>query len=264
MKSPAFQFYPDDFVGSGTVALLRDYEIGIYLMLLCLDWSDDGFLFPDPGDTDELDRLAAWCKTDRKRLAAAWKRLAQVFPASEDSRRRNPRLQRERSKQAEWRAKSVNGGKASAAKRGTNTQPPVNHPSTTLAPVVEPNGQPKGNTPSPSPTPVTTTAPTPDAPVGDPRPAVSSTWPAQVARRWTAQVGGITEGRVGRDLLGPYRQFGLPVLLDAVDSFAKHRRLAVQRGAERPDNWPQFVRDLTDYIPKTVLAAVRARPDAAA
>lgn len=88
-------------------------------------------------------------------------------------------------------------------------------------------------------------------------------WPAAVADRWTAQVGVIAPGRVGKDLKPVYRQFGLPILLRAVDSFAYHRRLAMAGGNEKPDNWPQFVRDFTDYVPKTVLAAMRdTAPDA--
>lgn len=82
-------------------------------------------------------------------------------------------------------------------------------------------------------------------------------WPAAVAARWCASVGVIREGRVGKDLKPAYRQFGLPILLRAVDSFAYHRRLALAAGNDKPDNWPQFVRDFTDYVPKTVLASVR-------
>jgi len=232
VKSPAFQFYPDDFVGSGTVALLRDHEIGIYLMLLCLDWSDDGFVFPDPADVDELDRLAAWCKTDRKRLVAAWKRLAQAFPASEDSRRRNPRLERERAKQAVWREKSSTGGKKGAATRwGKDDRPHkggdkgghemvVTKPSPTVSPF--------DDTPFPSPFPSPVTTKTTTASIspndGETRPTrtgevTPADRPVKKARRpdtWLTPIGAAWE-RVNGPGSFPYAQAAreLKPLVDA-------------------------------------------------
>jgi hypothetical protein len=92
-------------------------------------------------------------------------------------------------------------------------------------------------------------------------PVIANNWPARVADRWTAQVGLIEPGRVGKQLGPMIRTFGEAVVVRAVDSFATHRRLAVQAGTEKPDGWPQFVRDFTDYVPKTVLAAMQARQD---
>jgi uncharacterized protein YdaU (DUF1376 family) len=278
VKSPAFQFYPDDFVGSGTVALLRDHEIGIYLMLLCLDWSDDGFVFPAATDSDELERLAAWCKTTPKRLASAWTRLAQAFPASEDSRRRNPRLQRERIKQATWREKSSTAGKKGAATRWAKDDQPhangdgVGHPVVITKP--SPTGSPNDGIPFPSPTPVTTKAPTGIAPVGasrdlpvadapqpapePPAPPKPSPYPkfvAQFGDRWAALVGKPDFGRIAGDLKDLHRVHGPTVLLGALDNFARHRSIAVAQGTTRPDGWPQFVADFADYIPKRGAAA---------
>ena len=39
MKSPAFQFYVNDFLGSAKVGMMSTEEIGAYLLLLLLDWS---------------------------------------------------------------------------------------------------------------------------------------------------------------------------------------------------------------------------------
>lgn len=109
MKSPAFQFYPDDFVGSGTVQAADADEIGAYTLLLCLDWGEVGFEYDEK-------RLAKVCRLSRARFRVVWSHLAAKFPAR-DGRHYNPRLEREREKQAEWHAKSSAGGKKGAAAR---------------------------------------------------------------------------------------------------------------------------------------------------
>src|SRR6185312_11765498 len=54
VKSPAFQFYPNDFLGSGSVAAMTLEEIGAYVLLLCYEWNEGGL-------PDDLDRLARYC-----------------------------------------------------------------------------------------------------------------------------------------------------------------------------------------------------------
>lgn len=136
MKSPAFQFYPDDFVGSGKVGTMTTEEVGTYTLLLCLDWNETGFVYDE-------EELARWCKLSRAKFRKAWVRVSRCF-VERDGRLFNPRLEAERTKQAEWREKSRKGGIASGEARAKGG-------STTL----EPDGQANGNTPSPSPTPVT-------------------------------------------------------------------------------------------------------------
>ena len=51
-KSPAFQFYPQDFL-VGT-AMLSAEETGAYIRLLCYSWENDGL----PNDEQLLARLA--------------------------------------------------------------------------------------------------------------------------------------------------------------------------------------------------------------
>ncbi len=49
-KSPAFQFYPKDLLSDGK-AMAMTYEcLGMYWVLLCHDWIDDGI----PDDDDEI------------------------------------------------------------------------------------------------------------------------------------------------------------------------------------------------------------------
>ncbi|MDE2467501.1 MAG: DUF1376 domain-containing protein [Bradyrhizobium sp.] len=109
-KSPAFQFYPNDFLGSGTVQRASAEQVGAYLLLLCLDWQEDGFGF------DET-QLAQTCRLSRGSFRKAWQLLADKFPPDQDGRHRNPRLQRERKKQEEYRAKQAAKGRSGAAKR---------------------------------------------------------------------------------------------------------------------------------------------------
>lgn len=42
-KSPAFQFYPKDFLTDAAVLCMTNEEIGMYIKLLCVDWLEDGF-----------------------------------------------------------------------------------------------------------------------------------------------------------------------------------------------------------------------------
>lgn len=139
-SSPAFQFYPDDFLGSSKVAVMSAEEVGIYLLLLCWDWNENGIEWV-PED------LARFCRTTDAAFGIAWeKRLRRCF-VERDGRFWNPRLEREREKQAKFRAKQSAAGTASAQAR-------FNRGST----VVQPDTQPAGNSPFPSPFPAQATA----------------------------------------------------------------------------------------------------------
>jgi uncharacterized protein YdaU (DUF1376 family) len=133
-KSPAFQFYPNDFMGSPTVAAMTAAEVGAYLLLLCADWNGDGFAW-------DVEELARTCKMTDAEFKTAWRRVSRCF-VERRGRFFNPRLDAERKKQREWRRKSSEGGKLSAAKRSKGGSR-----------VVQPPHQPNGNTPFPSPTP---------------------------------------------------------------------------------------------------------------
>jgi uncharacterized protein YdaU (DUF1376 family) len=95
-KAPAFQFYPGDFV-SGSVGMMTPEEVGVYVLLLCLDWNQTGFVY-------EPAKLARWCRLTPKRFAAVWENVGPNFEET-DGRMFNPRLQQERASQAVNRAK---------------------------------------------------------------------------------------------------------------------------------------------------------------
>lgn len=103
-KSPAFQMYVNDFLGSAKVGMMNAQEIGIYTMLLFLDWQECGFAF----DNEELSR---WCRVTPAEFSQAWKIIGKCFQKKR-GRMFSPRLELERGKQAAWREKSAKGGRA--------------------------------------------------------------------------------------------------------------------------------------------------------
>ena len=103
MKPPAFQFYPDDFIG-GTVGLTT-VQVGAYIRLLCYQWGSGKI----PTQKDAVNRIAG-CLVSRDVLSK--------FPKG-----RNKRLELERKKQAEYREKQRQSGLASGrARRSTVVQ----------------------------------------------------------------------------------------------------------------------------------------------
>jgi len=102
MKSntPAFQFYPQDFL-VGT-AMLSAEETGAYIRLLCYQWTNDGL----PNDKAILARIAG---CDGNAVGSVWDK----FGICHDGKLRNARLESIRVKQNEYRAKQ----KANSEKR---------------------------------------------------------------------------------------------------------------------------------------------------
>ena len=91
-QPPAFQFYPDDFIG-GTVDMTAE-DCGAYIRLLCYQWGHGKAWV----SKDDIDRIAG-CHVSDKVLGK--------FP-----RGKNMRLERERAKQIEYRQKqAINGAK---------------------------------------------------------------------------------------------------------------------------------------------------------
>lgn len=128
MKSPAFQWYPTDYLGSQRVAMMTLEEEGAYCRLLWYCWQHGSI----PSEPPLVARLIG--KGCTELIAEAILPMFEVVLS--DGRLSHDRLEQERTKQKHWRAKSSKGGKRSAeARKGGSTtlQPPL---------------QPKGNTPS--------------------------------------------------------------------------------------------------------------------
>lgn len=138
-KSPAFQFYPKDILSDHNVAGMSNRELGAYIKLLCICWINVSL-------PTVIARLANMVGESAADFEAMWPAIEPCFVVDGD-RLKHPRLDRERKKQADYREEQAAKGRKSAAKRSTVVQPRFNHGSTGVATVVQPEGQPKPNSP---------------------------------------------------------------------------------------------------------------------
>jgi uncharacterized protein YdaU (DUF1376 family) len=131
-KSPAFQFYAKDFA-TGTASMSLQ-EVGAYIRLLCYQW-DVGSV---PSDASERARILGCAKAQEREL---WKKVGQKFALRNDVYL-NERMEDERQKQAEYRRRQSDRGKASAASKGNQRS---NAGSTSVEPPLQPDTQPLVN-----------------------------------------------------------------------------------------------------------------------
>lgn len=95
--SPAFQFYPKDFLTSGHVISMSMIERGIYITLLSYCWLE-GSLSADSG------QLARLVSMPVKQFDKVWQHgTVRACFADEGGRLVNPRLEEERKKQHDYR-----------------------------------------------------------------------------------------------------------------------------------------------------------------
>lgn len=138
-KSPAFQFYPKEFLMDGNVLSMSLPERGAYITLLCICWQEKSL----PCD---LRRLANIVGVPLKAFQKLWPSLSACFVTQGD-RLFHPRLEKEREKQEGHRQRQSDKGMASAVARANRTltvvPPNGNHGSTT----VQPDTQPELNSP---------------------------------------------------------------------------------------------------------------------
>lgn len=104
-KSPAFQFYPKDFMGDMNVALMSLEERGAYITLMCFCWNEGEL----PADITRLSRLCGVSVDDMESL---WEQVGPCFE-EKDGALVHPRLEREREKQQ----KRSNQARRAARKR---------------------------------------------------------------------------------------------------------------------------------------------------
>jgi uncharacterized protein YdaU (DUF1376 family) len=141
-KSPAFQFYADDFL-AGTMDMSAA-EVGAFMRLLCHQWNRGGL----PNDIERLQKMAGAKVSDM---------VLEKFQRSEaDGLIRNVRLEAERDKQNEYREKQRAKGLMSGVARRTAVEQRLNHGSGSVEPEANQNLFPveqRLNSPSPSPSP---------------------------------------------------------------------------------------------------------------
>lgn len=99
-KSPAFQFYPGDFLADRNVAAMTMEERGVYVTLLCFQWIDG----PLPSD---LGKLARMVHIAPEAFARLWEALGPCFDMATGTTIANGRMERERGFQAEGRSKRL-------------------------------------------------------------------------------------------------------------------------------------------------------------
>lgn len=105
-KSPAFQFYPSDFLGSSNVEMMSMAERGIYITLLSRCWLDNGL----PTSLIELAKFAHMKRAQFERL---WREgtISRCF-IERSGRLHNKRLDIERRKQAEHKQRNSDAAHA--------------------------------------------------------------------------------------------------------------------------------------------------------
>ena len=117
--SPAFQFYPKEFLSSAKVIAMTATERGVYITLLSIQWLDGSL-------PDDLAALARLVGINAKAFAKMWPHnLARCFTARHGGRLVNERLERERKKQAEFRQKqATNAAKGWDSRKDATASPP--------------------------------------------------------------------------------------------------------------------------------------------
>lgn len=188
LTTPAFQFYPDEWLASTAITLMCAAQEGAYIRLLCHCWNDPSCSIPD--DDESLAILS--------RLGSAWAelgdRVRRCFVASSTPGRLvNVRLLKEREKQEAWRKKSAKGAAS------TNNRRRVSSVQTAKASPTSEPCRPNGDRQTPALqsavcTLQTVVIETPKAPKGageskstkGKRPAVGSTYPPAFEAFWKA------------------------------------------------------------------------------
>lgn len=124
-KSPAFQMYPADWLGSLDIMTMTPAEEGAYFRLLCIAWLQDDCGLPDDDSIlAHLSRLGdGWLGApDSSAIAVPSSAISSAIKirkkfVSENGRLYNARLLAEREKQEQNRQDKSDAGRKGAAKR---------------------------------------------------------------------------------------------------------------------------------------------------
>lgn len=126
-RSPAFQFYPKDFLSSTKVDQMSMTERGVYITLLSRCWLDHGL----PTDQKALAKMVRMKTAQFERM---WDHsILRACFVEKDGKLLNERMERERAGQAEYRAKqAANGASGGRPKKavgfsGLSAEKPVGY-----------------------------------------------------------------------------------------------------------------------------------------
>lgn len=110
MTTPAFQFYPADFLSDENVALMTNQAVGCYIKLICYCWREGSI-------PKQIPQLARLCGEDLDSMLILWKSLKRCFkPArgKDAGRLIHPRLEKERHKQVAFKSDRSRAGRKGA------------------------------------------------------------------------------------------------------------------------------------------------------
>lgn len=130
-KSPAFQFYPRDFLADARVAVMSCCEVGAYIRLICYCWLEGSL----PTDKTKLAKLAGCTEEE---FGTYWDTLKPCFTLNEDRKSyEHKRLMEERQKQIARREQASEAAKTrwDKSRKATAMRPvsTATAPSTSLA-----------------------------------------------------------------------------------------------------------------------------------
>lgn len=136
-KSPAFQFYPKDWLSSLKISLMTPAEEGAYIRLLCYCWDDADCSIPD---NDEI--LAKMSRLNEGWFKGGSTVVRKCFNQhpTKPGFLTNERLMKEREKQKKWSEKSHEGGKKSGEVRRIAASLKSQSKTKGGSQMVEPNG----------------------------------------------------------------------------------------------------------------------------
>lgn len=116
-KSPAFQFFPRDFISDEKVMVMDMAQRGIYITLLCFCWTESSI----PADAKEVLKL---CRIGTEYESMLPPVLACFTPLETNTNRLvHQRLERIRAEQAERRQRRSEAGKKGGHPPGSKTKP---------------------------------------------------------------------------------------------------------------------------------------------
>jgi uncharacterized protein YdaU (DUF1376 family) len=136
--APAFQFYAADYLADEKVQIMTLEDEGCYVRLMAYGWREGSI----PEDPEMQARLCKGVKPSDLVIGCF---KGGVQNGAPEGRLVHPRLEFERAKQAEWKAKSADGGRKSAHKRKHRKALGGEQGGSTTVPRVV---QPKGNSSS--------------------------------------------------------------------------------------------------------------------
>lgn len=130
-KSPAFQFYPKDWLSDENVAALSKEEEADYIRLICFCWLEGSI----PAELAQIELLLKPDREGNRMIDPVVYRCFEPDP-NNPSRLVHPRLEKERKKQKDWREKCSVAGKASADARRAKRKAEAKGSTTTVQPNV--------------------------------------------------------------------------------------------------------------------------------